>query len=316
MHEDIPILNYLVPKEFTHENGKLTGVVLREGQGRIRRQGPAQPGAHRRARPARSLRRRAGRRRPGECVPLDRARYRHRVRQMGHAEGRHQDHGLDPPQSVLRRRRRLRPEEHHLGGRARPRSRASRSTACARGEDINERPAPAWSRSSARRWASTSGATTTRSRSTSATGSRTATRWWRCSDIKAEVELGYDVELALKEADRCLNCDVQTGLHRVSCASSAMPASTSARWTASPSPRTAKKPICARACRRRRTISPRTSMSPTSLKTGRVMVKDEDVCLHCGLCAERCPTGAWDMQKYLIDMTHAETYADATRSAA
>ena len=42
-----------------------------------------------------------------------------------------------------------------------------------------------------------------------------------------------------------------------------------------------------------------------SLKTGRVMVKDEDVCLHCGLCAERCPTGAWDMQKFLLDMTHA-----------
>jgi NAD-dependent dihydropyrimidine dehydrogenase PreA subunit len=42
-----------------------------------------------------------------------------------------------------------------------------------------------------------------------------------------------------------------------------------------------------------------------SLKTGRIMVKDEDVCLHCGLCAERCPTGAWDMQKFLIDMTQA-----------
>jgi NAD-dependent dihydropyrimidine dehydrogenase PreA subunit len=42
------------------------------------------------------------------------------------------------------------------------------------------------------------------------------------------------------------------------------------------------------------------------LKTGRVMVKDEDVCLHCGLCAERCPTGAWDMRKYYIEMTHAE----------
>ena len=41
------------------------------------------------------------------------------------------------------------------------------------------------------------------------------------------------------------------------------------------------------------------------LKTGRVMVKDEDVCLHCGLCAERCPTGAWDMQKTLIQMKHA-----------
>jgi NAD-dependent dihydropyrimidine dehydrogenase PreA subunit len=42
-----------------------------------------------------------------------------------------------------------------------------------------------------------------------------------------------------------------------------------------------------------------------ALKTGRVMVKDEDVCLHCGLCAERCPTGAWDMRKYLLEMTHA-----------
>ena len=40
-----------------------------------------------------------------------------------------------------------------------------------------------------------------------------------------------------------------------------------------------------------------------SLKTGRIMVKDEDVCLHCGLCAERCPTGAWDMRKFLLDMT-------------
>jgi ferredoxin len=42
-----------------------------------------------------------------------------------------------------------------------------------------------------------------------------------------------------------------------------------------------------------------------ALKTGRIMAKDEDVCLHCGLCAERCPTGAWDMQKFLLDMTHA-----------
>jgi formate dehydrogenase (NADP+) beta subunit len=41
------------------------------------------------------------------------------------------------------------------------------------------------------------------------------------------------------------------------------------------------------------------------LKTGRIMAKDEDVCLHCGLCAERCPTGAWDMQKFLLDLTHA-----------
>jgi ferredoxin len=36
------------------------------------------------------------------------------------------------------------------------------------------------------------------------------------------------------------------------------------------------------------------------------MVKDEDMCLHCGLCAERCPTGAWDMQKFLLDMAQAD----------
>jgi formate hydrogenlyase subunit 6/NADH:ubiquinone oxidoreductase subunit I len=50
----------------------------------------------------------------------------------------------------------------------------------------------------------------------------------------------------------------------------------------------------------------------SELKTGRVMVKDEDVCLHCGLCAERCPTGAWDMQKSLIEMVHAGPDARTT----
>jgi formate dehydrogenase beta subunit len=41
------------------------------------------------------------------------------------------------------------------------------------------------------------------------------------------------------------------------------------------------------------------------VKTGRIMAKDEDLCLHCGLCAERCPTGAWDMQKFTIEMAQA-----------
>ena len=52
------------------------------------------------------------------------------------------------------------------------------------------------------------------------------------------------------------------------------------------------------------------------LKTARVMVKDEDVCLHCGLCAERCPTGAWDMQKMLLHTTQAGPRCrDATADA-
>ena len=60
-----------------------------------------------------------------------------------------------------------------------------------------------------------------------------------------------------------------------------------------------------RASRPRRSTSTQDLYVSDTLKTGRVMVKDEDVCLHCGLCAERCPTGAWDMQKFLLDMTHA-----------
>ena len=121
MHEDIPIFNYLVPKEFTHENGKLTGVMfekvkaVRDAKGRRNLVPTGEPDQHFR------LRRRAGRRRPGKRVSLDRARLRHRLRQMGHAQGRPQDHGLDQSESVLRRRRGVRPEEHHLGGGARPR---------------------------------------------------------------------------------------------------------------------------------------------------------------------------------------------------
>ena len=119
MHEDIPILNFLVPKEFTHDNGKLTGVVFEkvkaeyDAKGRRNLVPTGEPDSI-------SMRRRAGGGRPGKRLPLDRARHRHRVRQMGHAEGRREDHGLDQSESVLRRRQRVRPEEHHLGGRARP----------------------------------------------------------------------------------------------------------------------------------------------------------------------------------------------------
>ena len=52
-----------------------------------------------------------------------------------------------------------------------------------------------------------------------------------------------------------------------------------------------------------------------ALKTGRIMAKDEDVCLHCGLCAERCPTGAWDMQKFLLEMAHAGEIAQPDAGA-
>jgi ferredoxin len=136
--------------------------------------------------------------------------------------------------------------------------------------------------------------------------------------IKVEVELGFDPATAFKEAQRCLNCDVQTVFARDLCIEC-----------------DACVDICPMDCitftgngdeadLRTRLKAPADNftqdlyVSP-ALKTERVMVKDEDVCLHCGLCAERCPTGAWDMQKFLLEMTHAGAERPATspeRSAA
>jgi NADPH-dependent glutamate synthase beta subunit-like oxidoreductase len=124
------------------------------------------------------------------------------------------------------------------------------------------------------------------------------------ADIKVEVELGYDPKLGYLEAERCLNCDVQTVFTGKLCIEC-----------------DACVDICPEDCitftdngteeeLRGRLSAPSTNLTQdlyigNSLKTGRIMVKDEDVCLHCGLCAERCPTGAWDMQKFLIDITQA-----------
>ena len=209
MHEDIPILNFLVPKEFTHENGQLTGVDVREGEGRIRRQGPPQPGADRRAGPALSLRRRAGRGRPGERLPLDRARHRHRVRQVGHAEGRSQDHALDPSRrcsSAATPRSARRTSSGRSRTATTPRC---RSTSSARGEDINDRPLPmveiVSQKMGIHEWSYDNDIALDKRYRVPLRDKVVALR-----DIKAEVELGFDLELALKEAQRCLNCDVQT----------------------------------------------------------------------------------------------------------
>lgn len=123
-------------------------------------------------------------------------------------------------------------------------------------------------------------------------------------NVKAEVELGFDAALALAEAQRCLNCDVQTVFATPLCIEC-----------------DACADICPTDCitftvngeeeeLRPRLKAPALNLTQDlyisgALPTGRVLVKDEDVCLHCGLCAERCPTGAWDMQKVLIEMTHA-----------
>jgi formate dehydrogenase (NADP+) beta subunit len=123
-------------------------------------------------------------------------------------------------------------------------------------------------------------------------------------NIKVEVELGFDAKLAFKEAQRCLNCDAQTVFSTnlcIECDGCVDICPTDCITFTEPGE---EKDL------RGRLSAP--SHNPlqalyvsTDLKTGRVMVKDEDVCLHCGLCAERCPTGAWDMQKFFLEQAHA-----------
>jgi len=135
------------------------------------------------------------------------------------------------------------------------------------------------------------------------------------ASIRIEVELGFDAATAFKEARRCLNCDVQTVFTKETCIEC-----------------DACVDICPMDCltitHNGEEADLRTRLrAPTlhedqelfvsdGLKSTRVMVKDEDVCLHCGLCAERCPTGAWDMQKFLLNTAKAspKSYdkADAT----
>jgi formate dehydrogenase (NADP+) beta subunit len=127
------------------------------------------------------------------------------------------------------------------------------------------------------------------------------------ASIRIEVELGFDAATAFKEAERCLNCDVQTVFTDKLCIECdacvdicPMDCITF----------TAHEAADDEAVLRTRLKAPATNASQAlyvsgPLKTHRAMVKDEDVCLHCGLCAERCPTGAWDMQKFLLITTKA-----------
>ena len=124
-------------------------------------------------------------------------------------------------------------------------------------------------------------------------------------DRKVEVELGFDINAAYREAERCLNCDVQTVFDGAKCIEC-----------------DGCTDICPTDCINfidnadeaalRRTLRAPANdttqdlyVSEALVQTQRVMVKDENVCLHCGLCAERCPTGAWDMQRFLYSVTKA-----------
>jgi NADPH-dependent glutamate synthase beta subunit-like oxidoreductase/ferredoxin len=123
-------------------------------------------------------------------------------------------------------------------------------------------------------------------------------------NVKAEVELGFDVATAWKEAQRCLNCDVQTVFTDRLCIECDACVDICPMDCITFTPNADEKELRGKLNAPARNLTQDLYVSGP-LRTGRVMVKDEDVCLHCGLCAERCPTGAWDMQKFLLEMTNA-----------
>ena len=314
MHEDIPILNFLVPKAFAHESGRLTGVVFEKVKAEY---------------DAKGRRNLVPTGEPEQHIPCDDVLVA--VGQENAFPWIERDIGIEfdkwnmpkvDPRTMASTQPRV-----FFGGDAAfgPKNiiwavahghdaALSIDKMCS-GSDINDRPLPMVEILSQKmgihEWSYDNDIAPDLRYRVPLRDKVVALR-----DIKAEVELGYDLELALKEADRCLNCDVQTVFTSSLCIEC-----------------DACVDICPMDCitfttngeeadLRTRLQAPARNVTQdlyvaNDLKTGRVMAKDEDVCLHCGLCAERCPTGAWDMKKYLIDMTHADDQCRvAARSAA
>ena len=127
-------------------------------------------------------------------------------------------------------------------------------------------------------------------------------------NIKIEVELGFDARQGLREAQRCLNCDVQTVFTEKLCiecdACVDICPMDCITFTANAEEPDLRAKLTAPADNAEQDL-----YVSEDLPTGRVMVKDEDVCLHCGLCAERCPTNAWDMQKSVVHIPQLGNHA-------
>jgi NADPH-dependent glutamate synthase beta subunit-like oxidoreductase len=301
-HEGIPILNYLVPKTFEHSNGKLTGMTfekvkaVRDDKGRRSLVATGEPDQR------------------FECDDVLIA-----VGQENAFPWIERDCGIEFDKSgmpaVDRTTMQSSQPKVFFGGDAAfgPKNiiwavahghdAAISIDKVLHGEDVRERPSPIVNLSSQKmgihEWSYDNQI---------APDARYAVPWAdkkiTLKNIKVEVELGFDRATGFKEAQRCLNCDVQTVFSDKLCIEC-----------------DACVDICPMDCitftqngeeadLRARLMAP--AKNPTQdlyvsgpLKTGKIMAKDEDVCLHCGLCAERCPTGAWDMQKFLLDLTHA-----------
>ena len=192
---------------------------------------------------------------------------------------------------------RLGPREHHLGGRARPPGRDVDRPPLPRQELTEDRPKPGADLISQKmgihEWSYKNDYSPLHR-----VAMPHADKAQSLRNLKVEVELGFDDKLALKEAERCLNCDIETVFSAPLCiecdACMDICPVDCINFTVNEDEPALRESL--RVPARNKTQDLYVS---GALKTGRIMAKDEDVCLHCGLCAERCPTGAWDMQKFM-----------------
>ncbi len=302
MHEGIPILNFLVPKEFTHTNGKLTGVVFEkvkavyDDKGRRNLVPTGEPDPH------------------YECDDVLVA-----VGQENSFPWIERDVGMEFDKwempVVDKATMQSSIPKIFFGGDAAfgPKNiiwavahghdAAISIDKFCNGEDVRNRPAPTVNLMSQKmgihEWSYDNEIAPDERYKVPHTDTKISLK-----NIKVEVELGFDVGLGFKEAQRCLNCDVQTVFAAKQCIEC-----------------DACVDICPMDCitfaedgdekeLRARLNAPAKLATQdiyvaNGLRTGRIMAKDEDVCLHCGLCAERCPTGAWDMQKFYLELTQA-----------
>jgi len=302
MHEGIPILNFLVPKEFTHEGGRLTGVTFEkvaavyDDRGRRRLEPTGEPDQHY---PCDDVLVAVGQENAFPWIERD----------IGIAFDRHGMPVVDQKTFQSTNPKVFFGGDSAFGPKniiwavAHGHEAAISIDRICQSRAVADRPPPFVTLISQKmgihEWSYDNEISLEHRKKVPLRDQKIA-----LADIKAEVELGFDPLLGYAETQRCLNCDVETVFNGGLCIEC-----------------DACVDICPMDCitftengpepdLRTRLSAPAPNLSQdlyisAALKTGRIMAKDEDLCLHCGLCAERCPTGAWDMQKFLLDMAHA-----------
>lgn len=134
----------------------------------------------------------------------------------------------------------------------------------------------------------------------------------RFKQLNIEVELGFTLDQTVKEVERCLNCDIQTVFAANLCIECDACIDVCPVDCLTITENGDEKDLRTRLTAPAENLEEDLYVSEELPQTARVMVKDEDLCVHCGLCAERCPTGAWDMQKSTILLPKAKDEAESS----